>query len=140
MKTLENHYGNNWLDKLLNAWPFCLDTERIKPVLEVEYGANKETADRPDFKNLEFRTGADCTTRSLFRNGLIYVRLLRPFGVFMHVRWCGACRRAFLQAGLGWKLNGRFAVLFRVQSDASAEKGTSGPNLGQAHGFLEGDH
>lgn len=124
----------------LNRWPLLLDTDTIKPLLEVEYGANPVSADAPDLSNLNVRLGADCTTGSLFRNGLVYVRLLWPLGLFIHLRWCGSCRRAFLQAGIGWKLNGRFAILFRVQSDDSAAAGTSGPNYGQAPGWFEGNH
>lgn len=127
-------------DSLLNHWPLLLDTESIKPIAEVEYGANRQSASLPDCTALAIRTGGACTTRSLFRNGMVYVRLLWPFGLFLHVRWCGNCRRAFLQAGIGWKLNGRFAVLFRVQSDATAAAGTSGPNFGQAPGWSEGEH
>lgn len=134
-KTIE---GNP--DSPLNRWPLLLDTESIKPIAEVEYGANSQSASVPDYTALTIRTGGACTTRSLFRNGMVYVRLLWPFGVFLHVRWCGSCRRAFLQTGAGWKLNGRFAVLFRVQSDATAAAGTSGPNFGQAPGWSEGEH
>lgn len=112
----------------------------VKPIAEIEYGSNPVSADRPDFKRLAVRVGSGCQTRSLFRNGLVYVRLLWPFGLFLHVRWCGSCRRAFLQAGVGWKLNGRFAVLMRVQSDDSAAVGVYGPNTGQAQGWREGDH
>lgn len=125
---------------MLNRWPLCIDTDSIKPLLEVEYGANPVSADAPDLTNLHVRLGGDCATGSLFRNGLLYVRLLWPLGLFVHVRWCGSCARTFLQVGLGWKLNGRFAVLFRVQSDASAAAGVSGPNIGQAAGWLEGNH
>lgn len=140
MKTLEYHNNGNWIDNLLNSWPLCLDTDSIKPVLEIEYGANKSTPTKPDFKNLIIRTGNRCTTDSLFRNGLIYLRLTRPFGIFIHLRWCAFCRRAFLQTGFGWKLNGRIAVLLRIQSDQSAADGVHGHNFGQAVGFAEGNH
>jgi hypothetical protein len=141
MKTIEYHYPNlPWLDRLLNAWPLCLHVESIKPLLEVEYGANPKSPERPAFSALSIRTGVACSTRSLFRNGVFYLRLLWPFGVFVHLRWCGPCRRAFLQAGIGWKLNGRFAILFRIQSDESAERGTWGRNSGQAKGWAAGEH
>jgi hypothetical protein len=140
VKTLENHHGGNWLDRMLNAWPLAIDADAVKPILEVEYGANPLSAAAPDWRRLSVRAGRRCQTRSLFRNGVVYWRLLWPFGYFLHVRWCGGCRRAFLQAGFGWKLNGRLALLFRVQSDASAAAGTTGQNHGQATGWLEGDH
>lgn len=140
MKTLEYHNNGNWIDRLLNAWPFCLDADSIKPVLEIEYGANKYNSSRPDFSNIAIRSGARCTTESLFRNGLFYFRLTRPFGIFLHIRWCAFCRRAFLQSGIGWKLNGRFAVLLRIQSDQSAAEGVHGRNFGQASGWSEGNH
>jgi hypothetical protein len=155
---------NDALDELaLNRWPFLLDESSVKPIAEVEYGANPLSSARPDLGRLTIRIGDGCQTRSLFRNGLVYARLLFPGGVlglllawgalfaltgwlvpvglFVHVRWCGAgCRRAFLQAGLGWKLNGRFGILLRIQSDASAAAGVNGPNLCQASGWREGDH
>lgn len=155
---------NDSLDELaLNRWPFLLAEGSVKPIAEVEYGANPDSADTPDLSNLTARVGGGCQTRSLFRNGLVYARLLFPgglpalllvwvglyaltgwlvpVGLFLHVRWCGAgCRRAFLQTGFGWKLNGRFGILLRIQSDDSAAAGVYGPNLGQAAGWREGDH
>ncbi|HEX8963629.1 MAG TPA: hypothetical protein VF801_11555, partial [Rhodocyclaceae bacterium] len=152
------------LDELaLNRWPFLLESSSVKPIAEVEYGANYRTVALPDFTCLWFRFGTACFTRSLFRNGVLYARLLFPgglpglllawlllygltgwlvpVGLFVHLRWCGTgCRRQFLQAGIGWKLNGRFAVLLRMQSDDSAAAGVNGPNLGQARGWGMGDH
>ena len=29
MKTLETNHDGNWVDRLLNAWPFCLDMDGI---------------------------------------------------------------------------------------------------------------
>lgn len=139
MKTLEYHHGNNWLDKLLNAWPFCIHTDSVKPVLEIEWGANPNGPATPMWNNLKVRTGKDCQTDSLFRNGVVYLRLLAPFGIFWSVRWAAFKRRSFLQSGIGWKLNGRAAALFRVQGDESAAKGVHGPNYGQAVGFAEGN-
>ena len=43
-----------------------------------------------------------------------------------------------LQADIGWKLNGRFGLILRSQTDASAAAGEHGPNLGQATGWKRG--
>jgi len=81
-----------------------------------------------------------CENRSLFYNALVFVRFNWPFGLFWGIRWAASGARAFWQAGFGWKLNGRLAVLFRVSGDASAAKGVTGPNYGQAQGFEFGPH
>ena len=155
---------NDALDALLlNRWPFLLAEATIRPLVEVEYGANRADVTRPDWHHLVIGRGQ---TRRLFRNAAIYLRLLWPFGVFWAIRWSGATdRRALLQCALGWKLNGRWTMgvlwlaalpawyyvgwqwwyllgLFaiRVQSDVSAAAGVTGPNYGQATGWREGDH
>lgn len=79
---------------------------------------------------------------SLFYNGLWMARVVGvhgsaiPRGVFLHVRPTATGKR--IQIGLGWKLNGRFTITFRVQSDESAARGTHGPNVGQAVGWERG--
>ena len=120
MKTIENHYNGDWRDKLFNAWPLCLDTSSIKTLF----------ARASD--NQGVYTPGD---RSLFYNGVWSVRLTFPFGIWVHVKPTIDLR---LQAGAGWKLNGRFAVLLRVQTDESAAAGTHGPNHGQASGWDRG--
>lgn len=88
-----------------------------------------------DFKPLV--TGND----SLFYNAVFFLRLALPFGIFFGFRWSSSStKKALMQCGIGWKLNGRLAVLFRIQSDESAAQGTSGPNYGQATGFNYGKH
>ena len=78
---------------------------------------------------------------SLFYNAVFFVRLSLPFGVFWSIRWSGSsAKKALWQAGIGWKLNGRLAVLFRFQSDASSAAGVTGPNVGQSGGFEYGTH
>lgn len=62
-------------------------------------------------------------------------------GCFASVRWSGATdKKALLQIGAGWKLNGRLAVLLRIQSDKTSARGVTGPNHGQATGFNFGTH
>lgn len=79
--------------------------------------------------------------QSLFYNAALFVRLSLPSGIFASVRWSSSTTsKALLQTGIGWKLNGRLAVLLRIQSDASSAAGVTGPNLGQAGGFEYGTH
>lgn len=73
---------------------------------------------------------------ALFYNALFFVRIT-TIGLFFHMR---LSKTHLFQCGIGWKLNGRFAILFRVQSDASSAAGVSGPNYGQAIGFDYGTH
>lgn len=78
---------------------------------------------------------------SLFYNAVFFVRLAWPFGLFWSIRWSprSDCKALF-QTGIGWKLNGRLALLFRIQSDKTSAAGVTGPNLGQATGFEYGTH
>ena len=78
---------------------------------------------------------------SLFYNAVFFIRLSIPCGLFWSFRWSGSrdCK-ALWQAGFGWKLNGRLAVLFRFQSDVSSAAGVTGPNTGQSGGFEYGTH
>ena len=83
--------------------------------------------------------------RSLFFNALLFLRVtwvvFLPVGLFASVRWSpSSTAKALLQLGAGYKLNGRLAVLFRVQSDATSAAGVTGPNSGQAPGFEYGTH
>jgi hypothetical protein len=108
-----------WLNWLLNHWPLCLDMDGIRTVA-VAWDADGV-----------YMPGA----RSLFYNGFVMVRLVFPFGVWLHVK---PARDHRLQMGLGWKLNGRFGVTLRWQTDASAAAGVSGPNYGQASAWARG--
>ena len=78
-----------------------------------------------------------CGTESLFYNAQLFLRLSLPFGVFFGMR-LGATH--LFQCGIGWKLNGRFGILLRIQTDASAAAGVTGPNYGQATGYDFGTH
>ena len=73
---------------------------------------------------------------ALFYNALFFVRIT-TIGLFFHMR---LSETHLFQFGIGWKLNGRFAILFRIQSDASSAVGVNGPNYGQATGFNYGTH
>lgn len=79
--------------------------------------------------------------KSLYYNALLFVRFLLPGGLFVSLRWSSSTtKRALLQLGAGWKLNGRLAIILRVQSDAASAAGATGPNIGQATGFDFGTH
>jgi hypothetical protein len=119
MKISETNYGGDWRDRLLNSWPFLLDTDTIRTAA---WAWDNEGIYRPG-------------TRSLYYNGFIFLRLSLPFGVFVHLK---PLRNLRIQAGLGWKLNGRFAMTFRFQSDESAFDGERGDNYGQAAGWDRG--
>lgn len=117
MKTLEYHHGGNWFDRLNNA--IAVDPDDMETVA-VAFDA--EGVYLPE-------------DYSLFYNGYLMARLTWPLGVFLHIK---PVKSARLQLGFGWKLNGRFGLILRWQSDASAAKGTHGPNLGQAAGWERG--
>lgn len=73
--------------------------------------------------------------KSNFWNGYVMLRLCWPLGVFVHLK---PLRNRRIQFGAGWKVNGRFTLTFRVQSDESAARGTHSPNHGQASGWDRG--
>lgn len=109
-----------WVNWLLNSWPLCLDADSCRTVFAWAW-------DRQG----RYRPGEE----SFFYNGYVMVRLCRPFCVAVHVKPLEDLR---VQAILGWKLNGRFAITLRRQSDAQAAAGVLGPNLGQAKGWDRG--
>ena len=119
MKTLETNHGGNWVDRLLNRWPLCLDADSIG-TLAFAWDAE----------------GVYCPEDySLYYNGFVMMRLTFPFGIWLHVKPVSDAR---FQCGIGWKLNGRFGITLRWQADASAAAGTHGPNAGQASGWERG--
>jgi len=83
--------------------------------------------------------------QSLFFNAIFFVRLT-TFGIFWSIRWAAigpiilGKTRAYWQSGIGFKLNGRFSITFRIQGDASSAVGVTGANFGQATGFNYGTH
>lgn len=89
----------------------------------------------PSWKNIRFYLGPRNDPPSLFMNGIIFFQIRFPFWIGLMVRWCGSCSPSYWQGGLGWKGNGRFAILFRLQTDASAAKGMDFPNVGQSNGW-----
>ena len=122
MKTLETNHGGNWLDRLLNAWPFCVHRDAVATVFAFAW--DEQGRYRPE-------------SMSLFYNGYIFFRLTFPLGVWLHVKPVPDAR---FQCGMGWKLNGRFGLTLRWQTDAKAAQGAheNAPNLGQATGWERG--
>lgn len=120
MKTLETNRGGNLLDRLLNSWPFCIHKDAVATLFTRAW--DDQGAYRPE-------------NASLFYNGHFFVRISFPFGIWLHWKPYSDLR---VQLGIGWKLNGRFGVVARVQSDDEAAAGTHGPNFGQARKWDRG--
>lgn len=118
------------IDKI-GEWT-TLQEKYILPLLSVQWGWEKNP------RNLRVAIGRDCT-ESLYYNGIFFCRFMLPFFVGFMFRWSGSTdKRAFLQTHVGWKLNGRFAIAFRIQSDYSGAVGMDFPNPGQARGWADG--
>lgn len=127
MKVVEGHPAD-----LLNQWPLLIDTDSVRSL-----GVAWLFKEDGRWCLLPRNTGEV----SLFYNAVFFLRLSWPFGVFASVRWsASSTAKALLQLGAGWKLNGRIALLLRIQSDATSAAGSSGPNYGQASGFDYGTH
>lgn len=117
---------------LLNQWPLLIDTDSVRSL-----GVAWLFKEGGRWCFLPRITG----DVSLFYNAVFFLRLSVPFGAFASLRWsASSTARALLQLGAGWKLNGRIALLLRIQSDATSAAGASGPNYGQATGFNYGTH
>jgi len=115
-----------------NQFPLLLDTDWIK-----SFGVAWLFKENGKWCVIPRITGNE----SLFYNAVFFVRLVWPLGVFASVRWsASSTSRSLLQCGIGWKLNGRLGLTFRIQSDATSAAGSSGPNFGQATGFNYGTH
>ncbi len=71
-------------------------------------------------------------------NGIIFAQIRAPFWIGLMIRWCGTCSPSYWQGGIGWKGNGRLALLFRFQTDTSAAAGMDGPNSGQPQAWADG--
>ena len=119
MKTVENNHGGNWWDRLLNSFPFLIDTDYIGTLA---FAWDEEGPYSPE-------------DRSLFYNGYFMFRWVFPFGLWFHIK---PARNLRIQFGLGWKLNGRIGLTLRFQTDESAADGEHGPNLGQASAWARG--
>lgn len=118
------------ISRLRNA--LNLKPSAILPLVSIQLGWDRRLA------NVRVCFGRR-RTGSLYYNGIVFVRVMLPFFVGVMVRWSGSStERAYLQAHIGWKLNGVFAATFRIQSDAAAAAGHQSPNTGQAVGWADG--
>ena len=128
MKHLE-HF-NHWYDRILNSSPFLLDDSSIKTIgIAWIFKVN----DIWKLKPIVTENDAQ------FYNAQFFIRIGFPFAIFVHARLSST--RLF-QGGIGWKQTGRFAILFRFQTDTSAAVGYHEglPNLGQSTGWNFGKH
>lgn len=141
MKITESrHLNEPWLMWKLGNWT-AIDSDRVRSI-GIAWLFKRDG--QWDF--LPLVTG----NVSLFYNAVFFLRLtfigFIPVGIFFSIRWAkigpvlGGKPRSFLQAGIGYKLNGRLAVLLRMQNDISSASGVTGPNFGQAQGFNFGPH
>ena len=164
MKHLE--YFSHWYDRILNAFPFCLDEALVHTFglawlfKDPEWRfAPRLTSSDHQFYNSQFfvRTNVEAVFAAIvlwevlpllpwylwpvLLVALIYFMAFcgLPFAFFFHMRLSST--RLF-QCGFGWKQTGRFAIPFRFQTDASSAIGYHAglPNNGQASGWNFGPH
>ena len=130
MKHLE--YFNNWYDKILNSFPFCLDDSKIKTIgIAWIFRENNHWNVKPRI-----------TGNAQYYNAMFFIRIGLPFALFMMIRWSDTGKRQFIQTGIGWKQTGRFAIHRRIQSDASSAIGYHAglPNTDHAVAWNYGKH
>lgn len=153
----EDPLGKHWLDRLLNSPKFLVDTDRITSECQARgfiwNGVMlNEWWKAHDGKWFDHNGAVVCkadgvplnTEKSLFWNAKEFDRIVyvdgKKAGEFHMRRWSDTGLRQFAQYGKGFKLNGRYSILMRAQSDESAAMGTWGPNYGQSSGFHFGTH
>jgi hypothetical protein len=130
----EAHHGNNWWDRLLNCWPFMIDTDSIS-----SFGIGWIFTEHGTWKLLPRLIG---NNGHLYMNALLFFRMtfwgMIPLGAFLHIRLSST---RLVQIGFGIKNNtGRIGLIFRFQTDASAARGSASPNPDQTGGFEWGYH
>ncbi|MDE1907423.1 MAG: hypothetical protein KGH75_13345 [Rhodospirillales bacterium] len=124
----------SWLNTVLNSPPFLLPMEAIIPLLCLTCGFLSARNDRLVLARVDRGENPQ-----MYSNGALMIRLMFPFWIGIQVRWSGAIDKpAYLQMGIGWKLNGRFAITFRIQDDLGAAAGVLAPNTDQSIGWHEG--
>lgn len=73
--------------------------------------------------------GCGFVTREPIHEGALFLQIRLPFWMGIQIR---PFTKRYFQCGLGFKGNGRFAVLFRFQTDESSAAGMDYPNYNQA--------
>lgn len=154
MITREYHHNGNWLDQVLNSWPFLVDSDYVQTLFAFAYC--KRTSG--------WMLMSGTLGQSLFWNGTVFMRytvtpvtpifwgigtllavlfsawwlLLFTFGLFVHLSWRETGNRRYIQFGWGHKLNGRAGLLCRIpKNDAQSSKGAheNAPNSNQETGW-----
>jgi hypothetical protein len=118
----ERHPGENWLLWKIGNWT-TINVERVR---SWAWAWGNEYNGKFQRWGFTWRTADGCTyaPEALFFNAAWFARYVYPFGVFVQIRWSGRSdRKAYLHIGIGYKLNGRFGFLLRVQSDDSSTDG-----------------
>ncbi|MHB8727574.1 MAG: hypothetical protein ACYC9K_00890 [Sulfuricaulis sp.] len=133
IKTLRSKVG-----KLADA--LSLPEKYILPIFTIQWGCG--TVKKPNLLNLNGSTGHGKHDASLYYNGILFIRVMLPFFIGLHVRWSGdpAVKKQYMQTHIGWRKNGDFVITFRIQCDASSAIGTYGQNVNQAQGWSCGCH
>ena len=128
-----------WLNNLLNRAPLLLDSEKIKPGAMILWRCRDPSTGA--WCGLTGRLGRSEYDSHLFWNACLFLRVLLPFCICFQLRWSGSTKqKALFQLVFGWKLNGRFAITCRVQSDTTSAAGVLSPNTDQASGWDCGGH
>ena len=131
IKSLRASVGK-WFNKI------SLPEKYILPLFTVQYGCGNN---KPDLLNITGSIGHGKHDNSLYYNGILFIRVMLPFFIGIHIRWSGSTtKKSLMQVHIGWKKNGDFAVTFRIQSDATAAAGTYGRNFNHAQGWNCGTH
>lgn len=111
-----------WANGLLNSWPLCIDEDSVRTVFA-----------RCSDNQGVYAPGEE----SLYMNGVWFVRVCRPFGVFVGLR--PVVNGRIYHFGIGWKGNGRFTLTARRQTEEQSAAGVLGPNHGHARGWDRGN-
>lgn len=122
-----------WLKRMKDK--LTIDPKYVYPLVCFQWGCS-EKGDKPDLTSVWYQFGRGPRDRSLFWNGVIFLRITFPLGLFWSIRWTSKpVKRQYLQTGFGYKVNGQFSLTFRFQNDGSAADGTYGKNVGQSSGW-----
>ena len=128
MKHLETF--NHWYDGILNSKPFLLDDKIVKTIgIAWIFKENGKWIFKPKIVPRDWQ----------YANAQLFLRVGLPFSIFAGAR---LSKTSLIQAGIGWKQTGRFAIHLRKQTDTSAAAGFHPglPNTGQAAGWEYGKH
>lgn len=122
MKTIETDPRlPAWLNGVLNSWPLCLHEESVRTIF----------ARCSDAQGL-YTPGEE----SLYMNGVWFVRICLPFGIFLGLK--PVVDGNIYHFGLGFKGNGRITITLRRQTFEQSAAGVLGPNSGHAQGWNRG--